>query len=261
MRRVLITGANGTVGKAMIAALKVYNSEIILWDRNETDPFDFGKIQEYIKDIKPTTILHFAMASKDNGIENESWKINHDWTRDLAFISAEYNIRFLFTSTALVFSNDAKGPFTLQSIPDAREGYGYEKLKAEQIAFQCNKNSYIIRLGWQIGNNYEGNNMLAHFEREQIKYGKVIAGNLWKPACSFLTDTVKEILRIITEEHPGLYLLDANDGFSFFEIASYLNKMNHYRWNIVQDSTYIFDQRMLDNHSKIEKLSEKIKLV
>lgn len=256
MKKILITGGNGTIGKEMIFFLKNLDFEVILWDRNIISPFHFQEIKEYIQATKPDFIFHFAMAS--NEIENETWAINHDWSRDLAIISNEFKIQYLFTSSALVFSNDAIGPFTKQSIPDAKSGYGFEKLKAEQSVLEFNKNAYIIRLGWQIGKEYEGNNMLAHFEREQIKNGKVIASSKWKPACSFLSDTVKEIYRIISEEKPNIYMIDANDKFSFFEIATYLNKLNGKRWKIEESDSYIFDQRMIDSNSKLQKLSEKV---
>jgi dTDP-4-dehydrorhamnose reductase len=256
-KKVLITGANGTLGGAMHRFLISNNIEVFSWNREQVSVFNFQEMKNYILKIKPDSIFHFAMASTETGIENESWKINHDWSRDIAIIANDLNIQFVFSSTAMVFSDIKSGPFTKKSMPNASFGYGYEKLKAEESILSVNPKAYIIRLGWQIGEDYLGNNMLWHFENEQNTHKFVSASNKWFPACSFLKDTVIEMVRIINQEKPSLYMIDANDGFSFYKIAICLNKKHNNRWVIVQDDSYVFDQRMIDLDCKIPKLNDK----
>ncbi len=254
-KRVLITGANGTLGGAMRLYLNSFNIEVFTWNREQVSPFNFQEMKNYILAIKPDSIFHFAMASTDTGLDNESWKINHDWSRDLAIIANDLDIQFVFSSTAMVFSDIISGPFTKKSIPNASFGYGYEKLKAEESIQSVNPKNYIIRLGWQIGENYLGNNMLWHFENEQNHRNFVSPSNKWFPACSFLKVTVIEIVRITNQEKLGLYMIDANDGFSFYEIARQLNHKHKNRWTIVHDDSYVFDQRLIDENCRIPRLS------
>lgn len=253
--KVLITGANGVVGKAMTQYLKSVNVEVVEWDRKKVSPFAYSEMKEFIQTVNPDILFHFAIASESTGVSNESWKINYEWTSELAWITKELGIKFLFTSTAMVFSDNAKGPFTINSIPDAVQGYGYEKLKAEERAKYQNENSYIARLGWQIGEEFDGNNMLAYFDNENKKNGFISASKMWYPACSFVADTVAELYRIVSEEKPGLYMIDSNDRYSFFEIASIINSINGEKWKVMENNSFVFEQRMVDYNTKIRKLS------
>ena len=253
--RIMVTGANGVVGNAMMKYLRSLHVEVIEWDRKKVSPFIYSEMTEFIASSKPDMLFHFAMASTVTDIENESWKINYEWTSELAWITKEMGVKFLFTSTAMVFSNFAKGPFTKKSLPDAIEGYGFEKMKAEEKAIQQNANSYIVRLGWQIGVNFNGNNMLAYCENEYHSKGSIAASGMWYPACSFVNDTVAELYRLVNEEIPGIFMLDSNDRYSFYEIVSILNNRYNNRWKVVRDDSFIFDQRMLDDNIKISKLS------
>ena len=141
--KIIITGANGIVGKAMSKYLQEIGIEVIEWDRKKVSPFNYNEMKTFLESVKPDILFHFAIASNGTGIENESWKINYEWTSELAWLTKELNIKFLFTSTAMVFTDFAKGPFTKNSIPDAKEGYGFEKMRAEERAVQQNQNTYI----------------------------------------------------------------------------------------------------------------------
>ena len=254
--KIVITGGNGTVGKEMKKYMESIGNICILWDRKKISPYDYYEMKSFLEKENPDILFHFAIASLSTGIENESWKINFEWSSELAWICKELNIKFLITSTAMVFTDKAIGPFTKNSIPDAYEGYGYEKKCAEERVIFQNSKSYIVRLGWQIGNEYFGNNMLAYFEEQQNIKGYVAASKKWFPACSFVKDSVREIYRIVTKEDPGIFMIDSNDRFNFFEIAEILNKKNGKRWKIIEDNSFIFEQRMVDFNCRIIKFSE-----
>lgn len=257
--KILITGSHGTVGKAMLSYLQEQKIEVVCWDRKKASPFHYHEMKSYLEEIKPDALFHFAIASQGTGVENEGWKINYDWTSELAWLTKELGIKFLFTSTVMVFGDFAKGPFTLASLPDAKEGYGLQKLKAEERAFAQNPNSYVVRLGWQIAHEFSGNNMLAYLEHEQKEKSHIKASKHWYPACSFVDDTVKEIYRIAFKEEPGLYMIDSNDKYSFFELVQELKNIHKRRWTIKEDSSFLYEQRMSDPRTKIKKLSERLK--
>ncbi|OHD10969.1 MAG: hypothetical protein A2086_02115 [Spirochaetes bacterium GWD1_27_9] len=253
--KVLITGSNGTLGIEMQKYLKSLDIEVVCWDRKTVSPFDYHSMENYIKEVKPDLLFHFAIASQSTGLDNESWKINYEWTSELAWITGNLGIKFLFTSTALVFTDNAKGPFTINSIPDAYDGYGYEKRMAETKAIYQNKDVFIVRLGWQITGDLNTNNMVAYLENEYKKNGVINASSKWYPACSFVKDTVQELYRIITSEQPGLYMIDSNDKYNFFEIASILNKIYKKNWKIIENNNFVYEQRMVDFKVKIKKFS------
>ena len=65
--------------------------------------------------MRPDVVFHLAIASQPTGIENEGWRVSVEWSARLAEAGAAAGAHFVFTSTAMVFSNDARGPFTIEN--------------------------------------------------------------------------------------------------------------------------------------------------
>jgi hypothetical protein len=74
-----------------------------------------------------------------------------------------------------------------------------------------------------------------------------------------LENTVEEIYRISTEFQSGKFMIDANDGMSFYEIVSKLNDIYNKNWKIIKNNDYAYNQRMVDKNCKLEPLSKTLK--
>lgn len=255
--RAIITGANGTVGSRLSHFLRQQGLEVILWDRSRVPVDDYWAMERFVRESAPEVLFHLAVASQPTGKPGESWLINYEWTSELAWITRTLGIRFVFSSTAMVFSNDARGPFTLDSQPDAPEGYGYEKRRAEERVFHQNPEARVVRLGWQIGEEPTGNNMVAFLEDKMRREGKVRVSTRWYPACSMLDDTV-QALHTLSKAEPGLYMLDSNERWNFYEIACALNARHGGRWQVEPTEDFVFDQRMQDERVRLPSLKERL---
>jgi dTDP-4-dehydrorhamnose reductase len=255
--KAIITGASGTVGSRLSEYLKQQGFEVIPWDRQQVPVDDYWAMERFVRETSPDVLFHLATASQPTGRPGESWLINYEWTSELAWITRTLGVRYVFTSSTLVFTNDAKGPFTVDSKPDATEGYGYEKRRAEERVFAQNPEARVARLGWQIGGQPSGNNMVAFLEDKMRQEGRVEASTRWYPACSMLGDTVRELLRLAWAE-PGLYMLDANERWTFYEIACALNALHGNRWRVEPSESFVFDQRMRDPRVKLPSLKERL---
>ena len=217
--KAMITGSSGTVGKALKAYFKRRKIEVVSWDRATVAIDDYYAMERFVKLENPGVVYHLATASQPTGLPNESWRVNYDWTSELAWITRMQRIRFVFASSVMVFSNDAKGPFMIDAKPDAPQGYGYEKRMAEKRVFYQNPDAYVARLGWQIGSRTGGNHMVDYLQRQQDQHGHVLASSKWLPACAFLNDTAGALVALLDLE-PALYQLDSNDHWTFFDIAT-----------------------------------------
>jgi dTDP-4-dehydrorhamnose reductase len=255
---VVITGANGTVGSALKQHLDGKGIEAISWDRKLIPIDNYQVMEDFLRHTKPSILFHLAIASNSNN-HDEEWLVNYEWTSELAWITKILNIRFIYASTARVFSKRAKGPFTTQSATDAGidELYGHIKRMSEERVLQQNPDSIIIRLGWQIGKQAGSNNMIDYFERHMRQYGQIKASKRWLPACSFLSDTVK-LKQEISEMHPGIYMIDSNKKWSFYEIACALNKLHGGKWTVVPTDDFIYDQRLIDDAVNAPPLSDRL---
>lgn len=255
--KVLVTGLGGTVGQALGSRLRADRHDVVGWDRAAVPIDRYDAMDRFVADTTPGAVVNLAIASRPTGREGESWLVNHEWPGELAWICRQRGIRFVHTSSVMVFSDRAQGPFTAESPPDASEGYGHEKRAAEgRIAYQ-NPDAVIVRLGWQIGEAPGSNNMVDFLERQTREHGRVAASSRFLPACSFLADTAGAIARAIAAP-PGLYQVDSNRGHSFFAIARALSAAHGDRWPVVESAEPAQDQRMVDPRLEVPPLAARL---
>jgi len=125
--KVIITGMSGTVGSALAEHLRSQNHQVLGWNRTLVPINDYWAMENFLREEKPDALYHLAVPSIPTGMENESWMVNYQWTSELAWLTKVLNITYIFTSSVMVYTNQAHGPFTPESPADAFEGYGYEK--------------------------------------------------------------------------------------------------------------------------------------
>src|SRR5206468_288196 len=150
------------------------------------------------------------------------------------------------------------GPYTLQSIPDADQGYGFEKRKTEERVVYQNPDSIMVRLGWQIGMQGGRNNMINFFGEKMKKDNLIRASTKWLPACSFLEDTTAKLIELASVFPCGIYMLDSNERWNFYEIAVGLSEKYNFGWKIEATDDYAYDSRMFDERVKMISLKEKL---
>ncbi|RCU50292.1 NAD-dependent epimerase/dehydratase family protein [Corallincola holothuriorum] len=254
--KAIITGANGTLGKHLSQHLKNQGWTVLPWDRHSVTVNDWHQSYQFLQRVKPDAIFHLAIASSSTGLENEGWRINHDWPLQIADLCRELNIELVFTSTAMVFSDHAIGPFTPNSQPDAAEGYGFEKLRAEQGIRHKLPSARIVRLGWQIDETPGGNNMLENLcQQAAAGNGTISASECWYPACSAINETVKGLVKAY--ELPGdTYMLDSNRQWTFFDVVNAIKTKHNMDWHVVANQDFVFDQRMQDPRLPMPSLRE-----
>lgn len=256
--KVIITGATGTVGSALKAHIERQGGTVVAWNRTETPIDDYYAMENFVRAHQPDVLYHLAAASTPTGRENEGWLVTVQWTSELAWICRQLGVRFLFTSTVMVYTDAVKGPITLATVPNATEGYGYEKLQAEERVFAQKPDSVVARLGWQIGDAPGSNNMIEFFEKQMREHGQINASRQWYPACSFVEDTANTLTELAMGE-PGLYLVNSNTRWTFYEIAVALNELHGNHWKIVPNDDFVYDQRMIDPRVPIAPLEQRLK--
>lgn len=255
IQKVVITGASGGLGTALTRHLQAQNITVIPWNRRAVSMDDEVRMRAFLRETAPEVVFHLATVSQPTGRENEGWAVNVEWTGALARLTSEIGARFVFTSSVMVFTDDAKGPFTPDTVPDARAGYGYEKWMGEERTLAY-PNTVVARIGWQIGDAPGTNNMIDFFHT-QAQRGPIGASTRWYPACSFSADTAAALLRL-SQGAPGRYLLDSNEKWTFYEIATSLNALHGNRWQITPNEAFVYDQRMIDPRAGMPSLKVRL---
>lgn len=261
--RILVTGSRGTVGSALRAVLEARGDEVVGWDRSVAAPHDGAACAEYLRRVKPEAIVHLAVASSGTGVENEGRVVSVDWSERLASHCAAAGIPYVFISTVMVFTDAAIGPFTIESEPDATDGYGGEKAEAERKVLSANPEAVVARLGWQIGEEPGSNNMIDFLTKAMKTDGVVKASRKWMPATSFLADTAEALAWLLDEAAAGRFrgaaMVDGNRaGASFYAIVRALSAKHGGAFTVEADDAFVCDQRMLDERVPVGQVGERL---
>lgn len=151
LRKILVTGATGFVGRSVITRLLSDTSnQVFAGVRNEiantphgSIPFVLGAMGEQACPALPpgiNTVIHCAarvhvMVDDTADPLAEYRRVNVEGTMDLARRAVESGVqRFIFISSIKVNgeSTDGRAPFTPDEIPNPSDPYGKSKLEAEK---------------------------------------------------------------------------------------------------------------------------------
>jgi dTDP-4-dehydrorhamnose reductase len=238
MKKILLTGMNGTVAPVLAEELRRRGDEVVAWDRGAVSPEDRGAIESFIRETKPSALVHCAMGSSQ-------------WAEDMSRVCAEEGSTFLYVSSASVYGTQQYGPFTVDDVPQPSDDYGRYKLECEQRVRAANADARIVRIGWQIALRPGGNHMVEHLIRRQAEDGHISASTEWFPACSFLDDTARALADVL-ELASGLYLLDGNPGWSFRDIAVALDTAMGGKWDVRSTQEFRWNNRMIDSGARVK---------
>ncbi|MEM6992674.1 MAG: sugar nucleotide-binding protein [Myxococcota bacterium] len=254
--KALITGGSGTVGSALARRAEDKGWSVTRWDRTMVPIDDYDAMDRFVQDVAPDVLFHLAVASQPsqpNASEEETWRVNYEWTSELSWIAKQRGVSFVFTSTVMVFTEARPGPYTIACRPDAAHDYGRDKREAERRVFRQNPDARVARLGWQIGDDLNGNQMAAWL----ASHKRVRASMRWIPACSMVNDTADALIQI-AQARPGLYHVDANEGWSFYDLACALKLRHDASWAIEGTVDRAYDQRLLDPRLSLPTLADRI---
>ena len=219
-KRILVTGANGQLGSAIVSVFKQHHMDVIGTDRSMMDITNQDQVFEVVKQLKPQVIIHCAAYTAVDQAEEDKktcYRVNVDGTRNLALIAKAMNIEFIYFSTDYVFDGTKKEPYSVTDIPNPINYYGLTKYLGEEIVKTILTNFYIFRISWVYGPN--GKN----FVKTILRLGKE------KPSINVVNDQVgsptytmdvADFLLSKPNIEPGIHHL-TNEGFiSWFVFAT-----------------------------------------
>jgi UDP-glucose 4-epimerase len=165
--KILITGANGRIGKQLAASLAAKHNLVLLTHRSPTvssaaktysiDLSDPVGLERIFADERPEVVIHLA-AMLGSACEEDpelAQKINVDATIDLAKIASKYAVKkLIFASTAAVYHQTELSPTDEASNVNPQSVYGKTKLEAEQALIKALKGSGVALSILRIFNVY-----------------------------------------------------------------------------------------------------------
>ena len=248
MSKILITGATGFVGQALLNQLASQNNELVVAVRNISTKLSPEIKQVLVGDLLPDTDWDNALSNVDTVIHlaarvhimndthsdpnTEFKKINTDGTLNLARQAAKTGIkRFIYLSSIKVngeFTQQGK-PFRSRDEHIPTDPYGLSKYEAEQglkiIALETGMEIVVIRPPLVYGPNVKANFLrMMHWINKSIP---LPLGAIYNQRSLVALDNLVDLISVCVE-HPAAanqtFLVSDDDDLSTTELLQRMAK-------------------------------------
>jgi nucleoside-diphosphate-sugar epimerase len=168
MKRCLVTGADGFIGKALCRRLDESGVQVLrmVHRRNRPDVIavDLGRDPiPSLNDFQPEVVFHLAGPAHrfDSNAEQEHMRITVEGTRDLLNASQKAGVEtFVFFSTCAVLGEGAERELDETDPPSPVGAYGRAKLAAEELVVSMNGTAQLtttcLRMPMVYGPGHKG---------------------------------------------------------------------------------------------------------
>jgi dTDP-4-dehydrorhamnose reductase len=173
--KVLITGATGQVGRALLRSAPP-QVQLCALGRDQLDLCDPTAIRRAIAAVQPAVIINAAAYTAVDAAESEqalAYAVNAEGPRHLAeAVQAIPQCRLLHISTDYVFDGRADAPYAPGATAHPLNVYGHSKLLGEQAVLQVlGERALVLRTAWVYST--EGKNFLLTMLRLMREHGAV----------------------------------------------------------------------------------------
>jgi dTDP-4-dehydrorhamnose reductase len=154
MRKVLITGASGQLGKEFVKVLSSKGIDFVALERKDLDVANFEKVYKTLKEINPSVVINCSAYNQVDLAETEilkAFSTNAIGPYNLAITCREINAKLIHYSTDYVFDGIKKGLYTEEDSPNPLNQYARSKLLGEELVKQVLGDYLILRVSWVYG--------------------------------------------------------------------------------------------------------------
>ena len=215
--RVLVTGAGGTVGRAVREYCLSSGDLVFSYDHLGLDVSSLDHVSQTLRQDLPDAVINCAAWTDVDGCETDhkrAFAANAVGPGNLARASRELNLRFVTISTDYVFSGEKEGFYTQRDQPNPQSIYGASKLEGERRSQLAHARTIIVRTGLIFGPG--GTNFLSTIV-ERSRRGeklKAIADAYGTPTYS--RDLAVRLRELAQLDLPGTFhVVNAGEGVSY----------------------------------------------
>lgn len=232
--RIVITGAGGQLGRALIekakksAEWKQLGIELICVSKEELDISSKASVEDFFSCQTCDIVVNCAAytnVDKAEENETEAFIVNSTGVENLARVSIKEGFRVIHISTDYVFDGISTIPYNEIDREAPATVYGKSKLAGEKILLSLNPNSIIIRTAWLYSPH--GRNFFLTMRNKALAEEKVKVVNDQKGSPTSAMDLSGAIIKISAGSYwrPGVYNFTNEGATTWYEFAKEIYRM------------------------------------
>jgi dTDP-4-dehydrorhamnose reductase len=213
----LVTGAGGLVGRALVQHCTARGDEVIAHDHASLDISVDSLVITALERGRPEAVINCAAWTDVDGCEldpQRAFAANALGPANLASACSHIGASLVTISTDYVFDGAKKGFYTQRDDPRPLSVYGRVKLEGERRAQNVCARTTVVRSGWIFGAG--GKNFLSQVV-ELAERGvrlKAIRDGYGTP--TFVLDLAARLRELAQLDLPGIYhVVNEGDGTSY----------------------------------------------
>ena len=198
MKKILVTGSNGQLGRAIKKEYEKEDTELILTDVDDLDITDVAQVIRFVEEKKPQVIINCAAYTAVDACEDHwdlAYAINAIGPRNLSIAAERTGAKLIHVSTDYVFEGNGTRPYTEFDEVAPVSAYGKTKLEGERFVKQFSSRFFIVRTAWLYG---DGKNFVKTMMRLSENHDEVsvVKDQLGTPT------SAKELAKLIHHLEP-----------------------------------------------------------
>ncbi|MDH6311688.1 dTDP-4-dehydrorhamnose reductase [Parabacteroides sp. PFB2-10] len=175
MKQILVTGANGQLGRALQARTGDYPAlDFYFTDMDTLDITNKEALFAFVRSNRIQCILNLAAYTAVEQAEADTkmaYRINAEAIRNLAEVASAFRCHVIHVSTDYVFDGSNHRPYLETDATRPLSTYGRTKLAGEVILQEAMADAVIVRTSWlysEFGNNFLNTMLRLGKEKEEL---------------------------------------------------------------------------------------------
>ena len=230
MKLILVTGANGQLGKSIHRNSSNYPElKIVFTDVEELDITKTEEVNAFFKNHAFDYCINCAAYTAVDKAEEEvdkAFLINAKAAKNLAQACQTSEAVLIHISTDFVFDGSKRTPYTEEDTATPLSVYGKSKLQGEEYIQEIWNKHFILRTSWlysEYGNNFVKTMLRLAETRDEIS---VVNDQIGSP--TYAGDLASFLLEIINKPSKdyGIYHYSNEGSISWYDFAAEIFKQH-----------------------------------
>ena len=218
----LITGASGTLGRAMAAACERRGLAFVLTGRSELDLLDKQSIAAALDRHQPWALINCSGWVRVDDAEDAAdacLAVNSDGAAALSRACDQRGVRTLSFSSDLVFSGRKRSAYLERDAVAPRNVYGHSKAQMERYIGGLGGRHLVVRTA-AFFSPFDEANFAVHLARSLIRGERFAAAEDYVVTPTYVPDLCDASLDLLIDGETGIWHLSNEEAVSWSDFGA-----------------------------------------